>query len=255
MDLKLEGRRALITGASSDLGRAIAAALADEGVDIALLGRDAGRLELGARRVRDAGRSATTVEADLGVPESMADAVSLARDILGGPFTIFVHAAAHRFPMGKVRTLDPATAEEHLRIDVRGPLALLPPLIEDMMKERFGRILWIGSTAGRLGAGKSPVYAGVKAFYSGLIRNLAVDHGTFGITANLVEPSFVQTSRFEARTDTATAGRWAASTALRRIAEPREVADVVTFLASPRASYVTGAVIPVTGGADLNTLW
>ena len=255
MDLQLTGRRALVTGAGSDLGVAIAAGLAREGVDVALLGRDEERLERAARGVRDAGGSARMVTADLGAPDSMHDAVTRARAALGGPITVFVHAAAHRYAMGKVRALALDAAEEHLRVDLRGPLALLPPLIEDMMAERFGRILWIGSTAGRLGAGKSPLYAGVKAFYAGLIRNLAVDHGTFGVTANLVEPSFIATSRFDARTDDTTARLWANSTALRRIATAEEVADVVTFLCSPRAAYVTGATIPVTGGADLNTLW
>ena len=255
MDLELTGRRALLTGAGSDLGRAIARSLAAEGVDVALLGRHAGRLEETARRVRDAGRSATVVEADLGKPDGMKDAASVARDILGGPITLFLHAAAHRYAMGKVRTLGIEDAEEHLRVDIRGPLALLPSLIEDMMAERFGRIVLIGSTAGRLGAGKSPVYAGIKAFYGGLVRNLAVDHGTFGITSNLVEPSFIATSRFDSRTDDSTSGRWARATALGRIAKPEEVADVVAFLCSPRAAYVTGASIPVTGGADLNTLW
>ena len=255
MELGLHGKRALVTGAGGDLGREIAAGLATEGVDVALLGRDVHRLDATARRVQAAGRSAAIVPADLGEPDAMAEAVEEARETLGGPIEIFVHAAAHRFALGKARTLSVATSEEHLRVDMGGPLALLPPLIEDMMSARFGRIVWIGSTAGRLGAGKSPMYSGIKAFYAGLVRNLAVDHGTFGITANIVEPSFIATSRFAERTDDASAAQWAQATALGRIATPREVADVVTFLCSARASYVTGAVIPVAGGADLNTLW
>ena len=255
MDLDLRGKHALVTGAGSDLGREIAATLASEGVDVALLGRNEQRLGQTARRVRDEGASAAIVNADLGRPEEMAEAVALARDILGGPIQVFVHAAAHRFALGKARSLDLATSDEHLRIDLSGPLAMLPPLVEDMMAARFGRIVLIGSTAGRLGAGKSPMYSGIKAFYAGLVRNLAIDHGTFGITANLVEPSFIATSRFNERTNEATAAKWARATALGRVAHPSEVADVVTFLCSPRASYVTGAVIPVSGGADLNPLW
>ena len=255
MDLGLHGRRALVTGAGGDLGRAIAVTLAEEGVDVALLGRDDTRLAQTAREVLAEGGSAEIVKADLGRPEAMADAVARARAQLGGPIHILVHAAAHRFNLGKARSLRLATSDEHMRVDLSGPLAMLPPLVEDMMAARFGRIVLIGSTAGRLGAGKSPMYSGIKAFYAGLVRNLAIDHGTFGITANLVEPSFIATSRFNERTNEATAAKWARATALGRVAQPSEVADVVTFLCSPRASYVTGAVIPVAGGADLNTLW
>ena len=118
-------------------------------------------------------------------------------------------------------------------------------------------VVGVGSLAARTGVAGGALYAAAKAGLEGLMRGLAVDYGRRGITANVVAPSLARTERLVARIagDPDHEQKLERATASRRIPEPREIADVVTFLCSERAGAITGAVVDATAGAHLNNLW
>jgi NAD(P)-dependent dehydrogenase (short-subunit alcohol dehydrogenase family) len=126
-----------------------------------------------------------------------------------------------------------------------------------MMEARFGRIVALGSLAARTGVPGGTVYAAAKAGLEGLMRGLAVDYSRRGITSNAVAMGFCDTERLQARMkgDAAWREKLERATATRVLSTPAEIADVVSFLVSKRASAITGAVIDATAGAHLNNLW
>jgi 3-oxoacyl-[acyl-carrier protein] reductase len=122
-----------------------------------------------------------------------------------------------------------------------------------MVRKGWGRIINISSVAALMGASLQPSYGATKAGLIGLSKSLAIEAGRYGITVNTVCPGFIATEAVQLYDEHMTE-RIAKRTALKRMGRPEEVAHVVTFLASDAASYITGAVIPVTGGIDLLTL-
>jgi NAD(P)-dependent dehydrogenase (short-subunit alcohol dehydrogenase family) len=126
-----------------------------------------------------------------------------------------------------------------------------------MVEARFGRIVGLGSVAARTGVSGGALYAAGKAALEGLLRGIALDYSRRGVTANVVSIAFADTERLQGRvaSDPAARERIERATATRRIPTPEEIADVVAFLCSPRASAITGAVVDATAGGHLNNLW
>lgn len=247
-DASPEPRHALVTGASSDLGHAVARALAADGWSLTLTGRDPARLASIASEL--AAHSVTGVTGDL------TDASFRAHLFTASPtFTGFVHAASHRFEYQRFHLVAPADAALQRSLDHDAPIDLLTRALPEMVARRHGRIVLVSSLAAQVGGSGATLYAAHKAGLEGLVRGLAVEYGRFGITANAVAPGFVQTSRFAARATPEAATRLAAQTSLKRIADPSEVAAAIAFLMSPAASYITGITLPVTGGLHLNNAW
>ena len=232
---------ALITGASSDLGHAIARAIANDW-RLVLTGRDAHRLATLADEL-----GAEAIAGDLADPGFRA--ALTARRV----FTGFVHAASHRFAYRRFHAV--ADADAQRAVDFDAPIDLLTRIAPEMTAARSGRIVLVSSLAAHVGGQGATLYAAHKAGLEGLVRGLAVEYGRFGVNANAVTPGFIDTSRFAARTDAPLRERLIAATALKRLATPEEVAAVIAFLMSPAASYVTGIALPVTGGLHLNNMW
>lgn len=226
-------KHALVTGASSDLGHAIARRLAADGWSLTLTARDPDRL-------------ATLADIGTIVPGDLTDPAFRASLPLA---TGFVHAASYRFEYQRFHLVRDADAQR--AIDYDAPLDLLTRLLPEMMAHRFGRVVLVSSLAAQLGGQGATLYGTHKAALEALVRGLAIEYGRFGVTANAVAPGFIATSRLAERTpDTQ---RLANATALKRLATPDEVAHAVAFLMA--ASYVTGITLPVTGGLHLNTSW
>ena len=234
----LQGQKALVTGSTSGLGRAIARQLARDGAEVIVHGRDAARGAQTVEMIRGDGGSARFVAADLSDP---ANIERLAEET--GEIDILVNNAGFS-KWGPTADLDVATFDAMFAANVRAPFYLVAAFAPRMAARGNGSIINIGSMAGSLGLAGGAAYGATKAALASLAQGWAAEFSPRGVRVNTVAAGPIYT-RPEARELFDTLG---ATTALKRAADPAEIAEVVAFLASPRASYVTGAIIAADGG-------
>jgi NAD(P)-dependent dehydrogenase (short-subunit alcohol dehydrogenase family) len=240
----LTGRVALVTGASRGFGLATAKRLADRGASVAVHVRDAGRAETAARQVGERGFA---VSGDLGRP---ADLQAIVDQTLGrfGRLDVLVNNAAVALPT----RFEKITEEEWRRtfeVNVTAVFLLIRAALPAMREQGYGRIVNLSSTAGKtvstLGGAH---YTASKAALQGLTRAAAKELGPYGITVNAICPGLFDT---ELTRENATPEQLAAiaqTFPIRRLGEAVEVADLVCFLASEAAGYITGASLDINGG-------
>jgi 3-oxoacyl-[acyl-carrier protein] reductase len=245
MDLHLAGKRALVTGASRGIGYAIAAALAAEGVRVALVARTAADVERAAQRLRATGAEALPLVADMTVAADVQRVVDASAAAFGG-LDILVNNVGG----GRGDDSDAAwayTFDINLNAAVRASRAAIPY----MMEQRSGVILIISSVSGWQ-VGGSVAYNAAKAAEIMYARGLAKELGPHGIRANAVSPGSIMFpgggwARRQERDPDGIATFIANDMPLGRFGTPEEIADVCVFLCSDRASLVTGANIAVDG--------
>lgn len=245
MDLHLTGKRALVTGASRGIGYAIAAALAAEGVRVALAARTAADVETAAARIRAAGADAVALVGDLTVAADVERVVREAVDAFGGLDILINNVGG-----GKGGDTDDAwayTFDVNLNAAVRASRTALP----SMKAQRSGVILIVSSVSGWQ-VGGSPQYNAAKAAEIMYARSLAKEYGPDGIRVNAVSPGSIMFegggwARREERDPEGIAAFIANDMPLGRFGTPEEIANVCVFLCSDRASLVTGANIAVDG--------
>lgn len=253
MELGLTGKTALITGGGQGIGAVIASTLAAEGVKVWIVGRKESRLQDSCEAIRALGGEADYCVYDLAKDE--ADNLRDAIESRGGPVDILIgNAAKATFPR-KLTHMDNEDWYATIETDLHGTYRLLRSFLPGMQARAWGRVILIGSLSGMVGVSAYPAYCTVKAGYEGLMKNLAVDYSKYGITVNLVSPGFVETERFQKAAPPEMLEKFRAATAIKRLARPEDVADAVSFLASERASYLTGVNLPVCGGLNLGNLW
>ena len=253
MDLGLKGKRALVCGASKGLGFACADALAAEGVDVVIVARGAEALLAAAERIRGAhGVRVEAVATDITTREGRAEAL-LACERLGGSPDILVNNAGMiaRGPLTEATDTDIATS---LSVNVEAPLRLCRAAIPIMAAKGGGAIVNTASCWGLRPGPNHPIYVMTKAAVASLTQCLGRDHAHQNIRVNAVCPNEVDTpmlrSGFQARgLDPEKAiDDLNASVPLGRIAEPQDITDVITFLASDAARYMCGSLVEVNGG-------
>jgi NAD(P)-dependent dehydrogenase (short-subunit alcohol dehydrogenase family) len=240
MAATLAGSSALVTGATSGIGREIAVQLARRGAEVVVHGRDA---ERGANTVRDiehAGGKARFVAADL------SDADDVRRlAVEAGPVDILINnAGISKF--GETVDTDDATFDEHVNVNLRSPYILVQQLVPGMVGRGGGTVVNVSTVAASVPTRGAGIYGATKAALEQLTRVWADEFGTSGVRVNAVAVGPTDTPAVAAIPEVLEAV--AATTTLRRVADASEIANAVVFLSSTDASYINGAVLHATGG-------
>lgn len=246
MDFGLAGRVALVTGAGRGIGAAIARALASEGCDVSLV--DCGAFdeaEVLASEIRATGRRACAVSADVTSFAGAEASVACTLGQLGRLDILVCNAGITRD--GVVWRMTEQSWDDVIAVNLKGCFTYCRAVAPLFRQQRSGRIVTIASINGLRGKFGQANYAASKAGVVGLTKSLARELGPSGVTVNCVAPGLVRTE-MTAHLPDAVVDAALSESALRRAAEPEDVARVVAFLCSDSARHVTGEVIKVDGG-------
>ncbi|MCU1415789.1 MAG: putative oxidoreductase, family [Microbacteriaceae bacterium] len=243
--MRLNNKTALVTGSTSNIGRAIALRFATEGAHVIVSGRDRRRGDLVVGEIRSAGGRADFVGADLDGSASASMALASAATIaLGGRIDILVNNAGV-FPGGPLETIDEASFDRIYAVNVKAPYFLTAAIVPAMVARGDGVIINMGSWIARLGISGTSLYAPTKGAIESLTRAWAAEFGPSGVRVNAISPGVVRASDDEA---TGRGEQLMAGTPARRSGRPEAIAAAAVYLASDEADFVHGTVIDVDGG-------
>lgn len=253
----LAGRTALVTGAGQGIGRHIALRLAGEGARVVLTARSRDKLQATKAAIELGGGTALVAPADVGEPEQVEALAAEARDAFGR-VDLLVNNSGIGGPTADLWAIDPDSWEATFRVNVTGVFLLCRALLPDMIDRGTGSVVVIGSATGKRPLpGRTP-YAASKTALIGLVRTLAAEAGPHGVRVNLVSPGPVAGERLDSVVErqAAAAGtsleearaQFEATSPLRRVTSPEDVADAVVFLAGDRARSITGEDLNVSSG-------
>lgn len=241
---RLDGRRALVAGASSGIGEAAAVALAEAGAHVTLAARRADRLAALAEAMRAEGWQADTLALD--VADIAATAASVAAD---GPFDILVNSAGLA-RHGPARDTDPADFDAVADLNLRGAYFLTRNVAKGLLEAgRPGSLVNISSQMAHVGGIDRAVYCATKHAVEGFTKAMAIEWGPHGIRVNTICPTFIRTALTQATFDNPERRAWIeAKIKLGRVGEVEDIMGAVVFLASDASALVTGTSILVDGG-------
>jgi gluconate 5-dehydrogenase len=243
----LDGRVALVTGASRGLGLAMAEGLAQVGASVILNGRNASTLEIAADRLREKGLKAQSIAFDVTDYRAVADAIqSVVTNHHRLDILIANAGIIHR---AQLADWTPEAWDDVLATNLKACFFLAQQAAAPMRTQRHGRIIFITSIVGILGRSTVHAYAASKSGLAGLARSLAAELGEYGITCNSISPGWFETEFTAALLkDEAFVARINSRVPLHRWGKPCDLAGAAIFLASDAASYITAQQIVVDGG-------
>ena len=242
MELGLAGRTAIVCGASSGMGLAVAEALAAEGASVAMFARRRELLEREAERI-----GALPVQGDVTIPQHLERLVQATVGAFGGIDVLVLNGGGP--PSGTATAMTAESVEEAVALLLTSHVTLVGRCLPHLRESGRGRIVAIESSSVREPLANLALSNAVRPGVVGWLKTLARELGPDGITVNTIAPGRIDTDRLRAvYGDTGPPASDLEQVPLRRVGTPAEIASVVAFLASDRAGYVTGAVIPVDGG-------
>lgn len=256
MDLGLKGRAGLVAASSAGIGRAIAEALAAEGMDLAICARTEGPLEETRRELEKYGGRYLAVPVDLSEPGGVKEVVAAAFEAFGGVDVLVTNTGGP--PAGPFEAHSPEVWEHAVRQNLFSVLNLVREVLPGMRERGWGRIINVTSIAVKQPSDNLILSNAVRAAVTGFARTLATETAADGITVNNVLPGFTRTGRLtelaakRAEIKGVEPGdiwdSWHREIPMGRVGEPRELAALVAFLASEQASYITAQSVAVDGG-------
>jgi len=241
----LEGRIALVTGASQGIGRACALALGKAGATVALAARNEAKLADVAMEIEAAGGKAAAFALDVADEASIKTAAKAVLERFGKVEILVNNAGITRD--GLVLRMKRVDWDDVLATNLTGAFLLTQALLSAMLKNRWGRIINISSVVGRTGQAGQVNYAATKAGLIGMTRSLAREVASRGVTVNAVAPGYIETPMTAVLDEKQTAAMMA-TIPLGRAGTDADIASAVVYLASEGAGYVTGHVLDVNGG-------
>ena len=250
------GRAALVTGGSQGIGRAVVELLASRGAAVGVCGLEADRVAETVSAIRDRGGEALAVAADVTDRRSIAAAVAATVERYGRLDTLVTSAGIQRY--GTVVDTDEATWDEVFAVNVKGVYLAAQAALPHLRASGNGSIVVVSSVQAHVTQSAVAAYAASKGALDALVRAMAIDEASTGVRVNAVCPGSVDTPMLRASARQFSDGTdegvdrlvadWGLVHPLGRVAQPREVAEVICFLAGPGASFVTGEDVRVDGG-------
>lgn len=240
--MRLAGRTALVTGATSNIGRAIAVALAAQGAHVVVAGRNKQRGDEVVAEIRSAGGQADFVAVDLDGSKAAAGALAdEATRVLGGRIDVLVNNAG-AIDGGRTTETDEATFDQVFAVNVKSPYFLTAAIAPAMAAAGGGAIINLGSWVARLGIPIGAVYAASKGALETLTRAWSAEFGPSGVRVNAISPGVVHTDPNHPAT------AMMSGTPYGRIGAPDAIAQAAVYLASDEAAFIHGTILDVDGG-------
>ena len=259
MELGLEGKVAIVTGPAKGMGAAVTLALAKEGVNLCLAGRDMGAIAPVTADVKKLGRKVIEAKCDLTSEKDVGSMVAKTLDSLGGRIDILVNVAGGRGPLETTAwDTTPEQMDEILSLNVKGAFLAMRAVAPTMQKQRSGKIVNIGGTFGLRGRALRMAYSASKWGVRGVVKAFALELGPYNVNVNNVAPGMVDGPRFRKVCEEMSKRlgipledamrKHAEEYALKRVSTDQDVANAVLFFASDASRQITGQDIAVDGG-------
>lgn len=247
--LLLEGKVAIVTGASQGVGQGIANVLCREGAKVVIVGRNVDRTKVAADLINSRGCEAMAFKADVMKMDEVIGMVEATIKHFGGLCILVNNAIAPsvNVPFAQSKEED---WDQDLGVGLRGYLICTRAVIQHFLKQNYGRIINISSSAGKIGSPNLAVYSAAKGAIIAFTKALAREIAKTGVTVNSVAPGAVNTP-MQDRLSEEFKAYMRSTIPMGRYGEPKEIGETVAFLASDRASYITGQIFSVDGGRTM----
>ena len=254
--MRLEGRRAFITGGGRGIGRAIALRFADAGADVAVAARTRSEIESVAEEIKKKGGRSLAIACDVADSEEVDDSVRRAGREWGGVDILVANAGA--LAHAPLHETTNALWDEMLRVNLNGAFYAFRAAVSGMSERGWGRLIAVSSVSGKIGGPNRSAYHAAKHGLLGLVRSVALETAAAGVTVNAICPGFVDTGLIatfreglarDAEDGEAAMNRCREEIPMRRFLAPEEVAAMAVYLASEEAAGITGQAYTISCGA------